>query len=82
MACLKPSKLDALKKQCFIHSDRELAKLCELSPETISRLRHGRTPKLDTLELISEGFNKRLEVLKKQHIACDRKEKVTVSDLI
>ncbi len=79
---LKPSKLDALKKQCFIHSDRELAQLSELTPETISRLRHGRTPKLDTLEQLSRAFNKRLEVLKEQHISCKRKKKVTVFDLI
>ena len=53
-------QLDKLKKVCFIQSDQELAELSGISPETLSRLRHGRTPKLKTIEQICNALNKRL----------------------
>ena len=82
MPHLKPIKLDNLKKDCFIHSDSELAQLSGIAPETLSRLRHGRTPKLETLEQICSGFNKRLKALQKERIVPKKQRKVKVSDLI
>lgn len=79
---LNPGKLDELKNEFFLSSDLELAQLSGLAPETISRIRHGRTPKLETLEQICSGFNKRLKALKKQHILPKNKKNVKVSDLI
>lgn len=77
---IKPAKLDNLKRKLFIHHDSELAELSQIAPETLSRLRHGRNPKLETLERICSGFNKRLKALKKQRIAPKKLKKVKLSD--
>lgn len=79
---LDPGKLDELKNEFFLSSDLELALLSGLAPETISRIRHGRTPKLPTLEMLATGFNKRLKALKKERIIPSKRKNIKVTDLI
>jgi len=53
---IRPGLLDRLQKYSGIESDAAMARTINVSPETLSRLKVGKSPSADTIASIAEAF--------------------------